>query len=123
MIEHSSLLKEMIHTKFETMPVETIAIGHHYIKSIDYMRKMSKTLEQCVHVSYEYVCNNHPEFIEAQHREMETLVDAFEAFGNRCYVCIERDVWHDIEDLRTHYQEFLVLLDTIKKNQLKRIKE
>jgi Na+/phosphate symporter len=99
-----------------------IETGHYYVQVLDYLREMAHSITFVTKPSFDHVDNNHKPMLDIQSKELETLSVEVRKFISAVSQAIKANDYGKVQALISEQQDILKMLDTIRKNQVKRIK-
>jgi len=115
-------LKDSLNMMVFSLKEGFIETGHHYVQVMDYLREIAHNLSFIIQPCYDHVNNNHKALIRAQVEELETIQTKIVSLHNEILVCIENSDFTPLAQIINKQGEVLDLIQSYKKNQIKRIK-
>jgi len=118
----TDLLKHTIHDTFVQLPEKVTEVGHYYVQTVEYLRKISNCIRYFIKPAFEYLDNNHLPLTKHQFDEMHTLKQWIEEILNLVMDMIKKHNFDNMGGAITKQESLLQLISFYKKSQLKRIK-
>ena len=115
-------LKNNVHNTLLKLQEEEGETGHYYVQVIDYLREMAHALSFISNPSYDYIDNNHKPLLKIQIDELNELKDSGTDLFNAIISTIEKNEFNSIPALIEKQQDILNIIKSVRKNQIKRIK-
>lgn len=122
MRDSTGVLKTTIHDLFQHKDYEEMTESEYYIKSIMYLRKLSRSMRDLSEWVLQYIENHHPLFIDTQMHELHEMQNSIEEITKKATHLLENydhEKWEKFAVLAELYEEGVA---EYKKHQLKRIK-
>lgn len=120
--DYSKIIKTQIHDMFVALPEEALDHGEKYVQAIDYLRKITTSLESIAIQARDYALNQHPDLTEAQKTELEQLQKHYNAIFSEIETVFKKQQFDLINHFDNRLDEIMSLIETFKKAQLTRIK-
>jgi len=122
-INHKTkLYKANVHLVISNFTGEYLDSAHYYVQMLDYLREIAHCLSYIVTPSYEYINDNHKGFINQQKEDLVSLHSAIKDLFNDMLKYIEKGHYDKTPILVEKQQEIIILIENLRKKQLKRIK-
>lgn len=115
-------LKDNVYKVLKQLRKESISESHHYAQVLDYLRETAHAFTYLVKSPYEYFENGHSPLIAVQIEEIKTLSYTFEGFNNFVLTVIDNNSFSQMDQILAKQEELLKLIETYRKNQIKRLK-
>lgn len=116
------MYKANVHLVISNFTREYLDSAHYYVQMLDYMRETAHCMSYIVAPSYEYINDNHKGFINQQKEDLVSLYSTIKDFFEDLINNIEKGNYNKTADIAEKQQEILNLIETLRKKQLKRIK-
>lgn len=100
----------------------SIDAGMYYVQVLDYLREMSHSLTHIVNPCQTHVENHHKVFSEKQKEEISEACDKLKAFMDKAVLFIRENDFEGVDQIAEEQSELIQFLHSIKKKQLKRLK-
>jgi phosphate/sulfate permease len=101
---------------------EEVDSGHFYVQAVDYQRELAHSLNFLTEPLFEHVNNNHKPFTKIQMEELKGLEEQVDGFFNFFIHIVREDKFGQIENLISHRNQIMNILERIEVSQIKRIK-
>jgi len=115
-------LKDNVYKVLKQLRRESISESHHYAQVLDYLRETAHAFTYLVKSPYEYFENGHSPLLVVQIEEIKTLSSTFKSFNNFVLSVIDNNSFSQMDQVLTKQEELLELMETYRKNQMKRLK-
>lgn len=115
--------KNKLYKTLKHLDEESIKSGHFFVQTLDYLREIAHCLTYISTPIFEHVNNNHKPIIKAQKEELTQLNNLITDFINFSVSIVKKNKYTDLSELIDQQQNIIVLINTIRKNQIKRIKK
>ncbi len=116
-------LKDNINNTIIDFQVDSIETGHYYVQVLDYLREIAHDLTYITLPGLEHIDNNHKGLTASQIDELNNILNEISKF----FIIIERTIsennYSDVDKNIEIQQKALHILDSYRKNQIKRIKD
>jgi phosphate/sulfate permease len=116
-------LKNNVHNTILKLQEEEGETGHYYVQVIDYLREMAHALSFISNPAFDHVDNNHKPLLKIQADELDELQKVTSELFNSIIQTIEKNEFNNIPNLIEKQQDILDILKSMRKNQIKRIKQ
>ncbi len=120
--QQTKLLKDNVFITIKRLEEESLSHGHYYVQVLDYLRETAHCLTYIANPSYEYVNNNHKEFIDTQKEDLTYIKTNIVKFLNKLNEIIKHNDFDAVKDLLDDQLSIIYELDLMSKRQVKRIK-
>ena len=107
-------------TKMEESSVET---GHYYVQVLDYLREIAHSLTFISKPSYDHVDNNPKPLIPIQVEELYDMARMIRELNSDINQSLKSGDYSTLDDIVAKQQRVLKFIDTLRKKQVKRIKQ
>jgi uncharacterized protein YoxC len=115
-------LKNNLPKTIAKLQKDSVETGHYYVQVLDYEREISHSLNYIVEPVFRHVDNHHKAIIGEQITELESIADGINSFGKFLQELIVTGRFDKLDELIQKQSDLLQLIKTIRKNQIKRIK-
>lgn len=115
-------LKNNLPKTIAKLQKDSVETGHYYVQVLDYEREISHSLNYIVEPVFRHVDNHHKAIIGEQITELESIADGISGFGKFLQELIVTGRFDKLDELIQKQSDLLQLIKTIRKNQIKRIK-
>jgi len=115
-------LKDNVSNTINNLEENFIETGHYYVQVLDYLREIAHSITFITKPGFDHVDNNHKPLVESQSKDLLELSREMQKFTEKIRKTIESANFSKINECIDDQQSLLKLLDTIRKNQVKRIK-
>ncbi len=119
----TKLHKDNIHRIVDELQEDSVETGHYYVQVVDYLREIGHALNFYTKPCMEHVNNQHKGMTEPQADELKNIQKAFSEFINLVNEIISNESFDKMNETNNKQQELLKLVDSSRKNQIKRIKK
>ncbi|MGD9994996.1 MAG: inorganic phosphate transporter, partial [Salinivirgaceae bacterium] len=115
-------LKNNLPKTIAKLQKDSVETGHYYVQVLDYEREISHSLNYIVEPVFRHVDNHHKAIIGEQITELESVAEGINKFAAYLQELITRGELDNLDELIQKQNSLLQLIKTIRKNQIKRIK-
>lgn len=116
-------LKDNIYQTLSKLKNASVETGHYYVQIIDYLREMAHCLNFIVKPSFEHIDNNHTGLLTEQSEELSKLNADIRYMYKDILRIIQNRNFIDIDSIFEKQQNILNYISTIRKKQIKRVKD
>jgi phosphate/sulfate permease len=109
------------HLKYTTD--QSLEAFQYYVQVLDYVSELSMSLVAMSLPIYDHIHNNHKGLKSDQHTELQNLAEQTSSFFNLLIHIEKEQRFADLDDAIRQQQLLVALLDDLRKNQIKRIRE
>lgn len=120
---YSKTVKTQIHNMFVALPEEALDHGEKYVQAIDYLRKITTSLESTATQARDYALNQHPDLTWSQQEELALLQKKYTEIFSEIETIFEKQNFDFIEHFDNRLDEIMSTIEEFKKAQLTRIKQ
>ncbi|MDF1548210.1 MAG: inorganic phosphate transporter [Bacteroidales bacterium] len=116
-------LKDSVDAVIVELQEDSIETGHHYVQVTDYLREIAHSLTYISRPVFEHFDNQHTGFTKEQNKELTEINKQIQGLFKSLLKIIHNNKFENIEEPIKFQQSILDLLQKIRKNQIKRIKQ
>jgi Na+/phosphate symporter len=120
-VDAKKLKKDMPKT-IERFKQEDVETGHYYVQVLDYLREIAHTITFITGPCLEHVDNNHKGLLPEQVNELDKIQGGINKLLKMINKSISEQDFSKLEEVLKQQQHILEVIDTTRKNQIKRIK-
>ncbi|MDF1698064.1 MAG: inorganic phosphate transporter [Saprospiraceae bacterium] len=120
--EQSSMLRGIANDSLDKIDEENLDVAHLYILALEYTHEMARNVNDIVNPILNYVDNNHKSFLPAQIEELKTIHTSLKEKMIATINVYKNDDQQGALDLLVQMDDFIKLIRTVRKKQIKRIK-
>lgn len=121
--EVKSFKKNVHQTVQKLNEEESTETGDYYVQIIDYLRETAHCLNYLSQPIYDHLDNNHAPLDSEEKDDLKQFLKKFNAFTQRAIKMIESKDFSSIDKLNANMQELLLLLNEMRKDHLKNVKD
>jgi phosphate/sulfate permease len=121
--EVKSYKKNVHQTVQQLNEEESTETGDYYVQIIDYLRETAHCLTFLSKPIYDHLDNNHAPLEGDEKDDLKLFLKKFNAFTQRAIKMIESKDFSSIDKLNANMQELLALLNNMRKDHLKNVKD
>jgi hypothetical protein len=114
--------KDKVYSTVSKLTEGTVDTSHFYVQMMDYKREMAHAVHFTIEPLVQHVENNHKPFTAEQHKELTDLVTQIDTFFNFALHTVKENKFENVDNLITEREKIFGFLNSIEKNQVKRIK-
>jgi phosphate/sulfate permease len=116
------VLKDNLPLLVERLSEENVEAGHYYIQIIDYLKQLSNCVLHIGQPTLDHIGNQHKGASPEQMEDLNLLQERLKMFLQHIKTKIDSRYEDGTESLSEEHTELLVMIDKLKKRQIKRIK-
>ncbi len=115
-------LKDGVDTIIIELQEDSIETGHYYVQVLDYLREIAHSLTYITRPAFDHFDNQHNGFNSDQNKELKEFNTKIQGLFKDVLKHIEQNKFKDIQKSYDIQNEILELIQKVRKNQVKRIK-
>jgi len=120
--QYSKDLKYNLYPTLRKLEEDTIETGHYYVQKLDYMREIAHCLKYISDPVFEHLDNHQPPLIPEQIKDLHELNESISTFYTEVQNISKKQKFRHLDNLISQQQSILILIDKMKKKQIKFIK-
>jgi len=120
--EQSRMLRGIANDSLDKIDEENLDVAHLYILALEYTHEMANNVRDIVTPILNYVDNNHKSFLPAQINELKTIHENLKEKLISTINVYKNDDKQGAKDLLVKMDDFIKLIRSVRKKQIKRIK-
>lgn len=114
--------KDNLYHTLTQLQSDSVETGHYYVQVIDYLREIAHSLSFITKPSFDHIDNNHKGLIKEQVVELKSINYEVSALFSEITRIINEQSYADVPEVIKRQQQVLELLNSVRKKQIKRIK-
>jgi hypothetical protein len=115
-------LKDNVDETIKNLEENSIETGHYYVQVLDYLREIAHSITFITKPSFDHVDNHHKALLEMQSKDLMQLSVQLKDFIILIISIISSKEYKQVNMAIEEQQKLLAVLDVIRKNQVKRIR-
>ncbi|MDZ7738708.1 MAG: inorganic phosphate transporter [Bacteroidales bacterium] len=119
----SKIKKDNVHKFIRKLDDSKIDAGPYYVQIHDYLRESVHSLSYVFNPAIRHVDNNHPPLSSDQQEDMKKLSRELGEYLNFIIAILKSNNFDNIKESITKQAKLIKLIDSMRKNQIKRIKK
>lgn len=114
--------KDNLYHTLTQLQSDSVETGHYYVQVIDYLREIAHSLSFITKPSFDHIDNNHKGLIKEQVVELKSINYEVSALFSEITRIVNEQSYADVPEVIKRQQQVLELLNSVRKKQIKRIK-
>lgn len=114
--------KANLHHTLTQLQSDSVETGHHYVQVVDYLREIAHSLSFITKPAFDHIDNNHKGLLKEQVVELKSINYEVSALFSSINRIINEQTFDEIPDIIKQQQQVIELLNSVRKKQIKRIK-
>jgi len=115
--------KDKLYKTLGKLQQDSDETGHYYVQVVDYQRELARCLQFIITPLFNHVDNNHKAIVEAQAVELTDITNLFSKYLKGLEKMVASSEFNGIDANIEEQATLFKLLEKIRKNQVKRIKQ
>lgn len=114
--------KANLHHILTQLQSDSVETGHYYVQVVDYLREIAHSLSFITKPAFDHIDNNHKGLLKEQVVELKSINYEVSALFSDITRIINEQTFDEIPDTIKKQQQVIELLNSVRKKQIKRIK-
>ncbi|WP_430810569.1 MULTISPECIES: inorganic phosphate transporter [unclassified Carboxylicivirga] len=102
---------------------ENVDSGQYFAQAYDYLTELVSSLTNISQILFSHIENQHKGMTEAQRNDLQELLDEVSAYFNHLIHIKKEQKFDHLNEISSKYNFLITFLDTIRRNQIKRIQK
>jgi len=115
-------LKDNINKTISKLEENAIESGHYYVQAVEYLREISHSADFIIQPALKHIDNSHKAFSQVQIDELHEIQNMMNEISANIITCIKNQDFSSIDMILEEQQKTILLIKSIRKKQVKRIK-